>query len=921
MTSRHVNSITGRLSLRSPQRRSLEILDRVMEIAQPHKLKKAGSGDLKSAHDIIRSEFPTIEDFEHAFPSLCFALATGVGKTRLMGAFITYLHLEYGIRHFFVLAPNLTIYNKLVADFTPNTPKYVFQGIAEFAVKAPTLVTGENFEQKPQVLDLFERDDVVVNIFNISKFNEKAKGTDDEGKKTLKVRRLSEFLGQSYFDYLAGLDDLVLIMDEAHRYRADTSAKSIEELKPVLGLELTATPQMEAGAKSARFKNVIYDYPLAKAMQDGYVKEPAVATRANFSPTSMSKEALERLKLEDGVRVHESVKVDLEVYAQQNGARKVKPFMLVIAENTGHASELVRLIEDEKFFDGRYKGRVIQVHSGQRGAEKDENIERLLSVEKPDEPTEIVVHVNMLKEGWDVTNLYTIVPLRTADSRTLVEQSIGRGLRLPYGKRTGVAAVDRLTIVAHDRFQDIVDEAKKGGYTFSTVSIGTDVDEKPKQTVVVAPTFETALGITTPSAEAGPAPTAPGTGAKPAASTPVSEPKFTKPEEVAAAKATLEAIATVVRDPQLIPGPKALQSIEVQKKLVEAVKEKTVGGQLSLYPDLNKLTEDRLVWVVREATAVYVAHTIAIPRVIVLPKGIVRAGFRDFALDLSSFRLQPVSQEILVQHLNSDTRDVIGALSGGAAEERLEDYIVRGLIDFDDVSYDDQADLLYKLAGQVVAHLRSYLRDDEEVRNVLIFHARQIAGLVHTQMQPHAWEEASSYEAVVSQGFSEVRSQAFSAPAGEFVRQYDTPIENKVDIRKMLFGGFKKCLYPTQKFDSDTERRFTVVLEKDTAVIKWFKPGKGVFQIRYSADADYEPDFVVETETEKLLCEPKRADQILDPVVLAKARAASTWCKHATAHESANKGKPWRYLLIPHDAIADNMTIAGLAKNFTVASP
>jgi adenine-specific DNA-methyltransferase len=178
MTSRHVNSITGRLSLRSPQRRSLEILDRVMEIAQPHK-----GGDLKAALDIIRSEFPSVEDFEHAFPSLCFALATGVGKTRLMGAFITYLHLEYGIRHFFVLAPNLTIYNKLLADFTPNTPKYVFQGIAEFAVKAPTLVTGENFEQKPQVLDLFERDDVVVNIFNISKFNEKAKGTDERARR------------------------------------------------------------------------------------------------------------------------------------------------------------------------------------------------------------------------------------------------------------------------------------------------------------------------------------------------------------------------------------------------------------------------------------------------------------------------------------------------------------------------------------------------------------------------------------------------------------------------------------------------------------------------------------------------------------------------------------------------------------------
>lgn len=917
MTSRHVNSITGRLSLRSPQRRSLEILDRVMEIAQPHKLKKTGGGDLKSMLDIVRSEFPTVEDFEHAFPSLCFALATGVGKTRLMGAFIAYLHLEHGIRHFFVLAPNLTIYNKLVTDFTPNTPKYVFQGIAEFAVRAPTLVTGENFEQKPQVLDLFERDDVVINIFNISKFNEKTKSTDEEGKRTLKVRRLSEFLGQSYFDYLASLDDLVLIMDEAHRYRADTSAKSIEDLKPVLGLELTATPQIEAGGKSVRFKNVIFDYPLAKAMQDGYVKEPAVATRANFNPKSMSKEALELLKLEDAVRVHESVKVDLEVYAQQNGARKVKPFMLVIAENTDHASELVKLIEDESFFGGRYKGRVIQVHSGQKGAEKDENVEKLLSVERTDSETEIVVHVNMLKEGWDVTNLYTIVPLRTADSRTLVEQSIGRGLRLPYGKRTGVAAVDRLTIVAHDRFQEIVDEAKKGGYSFSTVNIGTDVDETPKQTVVVAPSFETALGIAPPTPEETAISGVPRPGMKPAASPPALAPKFTKPEEVAAAKATIEAIAKVVRDPRLAPSPKALQSDDVQKKLVEVVKDKLSGGQLTMYPDIGKLSDAQLVLVVREATAVYNALTIAIPRVIVLPKGVVRAGFRDFSLDLSSFRLQPVSQEILVRHLESGSEHVIGALTGGAAEQRLEDYVVRGLIDFDDVSYDEQADLLYKLAGEVVAHLRSYLKDDDEVRNVLIFHAKQIADLVHTQMQPHAWEEASSYEAVVSQGFSDVRAQAFAAPAGEGVRQYDVPIDNKIDIRKMLFGGFKKCLYPTQKFDSDTERRFAVVLEKDKSVIKWFKPGKGVFQIRYSNDADYEPDFVVETETEKLICEPKGADRMQDPVVLAKARAAATWCKHATEHEKANHGKAWRYLLIPHDAIADNMTLDGLAKQFT----
>jgi len=164
--NRHVNAITGRLSLRPPQRYSLEILDRITEIVPPRK-----AVDLTAALAAIRSEFPTVTDFEREFPSLCFALATGVGKTRLMGAFISYLHLAHGLNHFFVLAPNLTIYNKLITDFTPNTPKYVFKGIAEFAVEPPVIITGDNYESgvgvRRALLPGFERE-VHINIFNIS---------------------------------------------------------------------------------------------------------------------------------------------------------------------------------------------------------------------------------------------------------------------------------------------------------------------------------------------------------------------------------------------------------------------------------------------------------------------------------------------------------------------------------------------------------------------------------------------------------------------------------------------------------------------------------------------------------------------------------------------------------------------------------
>src|ERR1039457_57365 len=267
--------------------------------------------------------------------------------------------------------------------------------------------------------------------------------------------------------------------------------RAINELKPILGLELTATPQIEMGSKTADFKNVIYSYPLASALKDGFVKEPAVATRENFRAENYDEAGLETIKLQDGIRVHEHTKVQLDIYARETGRPLVKPFMLVVAKDTTHAEDLLKKIEDAGFFEGRYKGRVITVHSNQSGEEKDETVQQLLSVEDPANPTEIVIHVNMLKEGWDVTNLYTIVPLRAAHSKTLVEQSIGRGLRLPYGKRTGVADVDRLTIVAHDHFQDIVDEANRPDSVIRAgiqiLYVDRDIPSTPSQVVPLEP--------------------------------------------------------------------------------------------------------------------------------------------------------------------------------------------------------------------------------------------------------------------------------------------------------------------------------------------------------------------------------------------------------------------------------------------------
>ena len=378
MSARVQHHVAGRLSLRPPQAESLERLKQALDAA-PEMLSQVR--DVAAILSTLKAEFSALEDFEREFPSLCFALATGVGKTRLMGAFIAYLHLAHGINNFFVLAPNLTIYNKLITDFTRNTPKYVFRGIAEFAQQPPLIITGDNYDQTGVVVEETPTGfahDVRINIFNIAKITSEVRGGREP-----RIKRMKEVLGDSYFNHLANLPDLVLLMDESHRYRAQAGMRAINELQPLFGLEVTATPFVESSRGPVPFRNVVMDYPLARAMEDGFVKEPAVVTQRNFDAKAHTPEEIEKIKLEDGMRLHETTKVELLTYARENEVKPVKPFMLVIARDTTHAGQLLALLESEAFFDARYRSKVIQVDSSRSGSEEEEMISRLLARRAP----------------------------------------------------------------------------------------------------------------------------------------------------------------------------------------------------------------------------------------------------------------------------------------------------------------------------------------------------------------------------------------------------------------------------------------------------------------------------------------------------------------------------------------------------------
>lgn len=893
---RLIRQITARMSLRPPQARSLEILAEVLRTVDLPAADLVAV--LQTVQSLAKGDLRKVEDFERGFPSLCFALATGVGKTRLMGAFITWLYLarrsgsdQPFSKNFFVLAPNTTIYNKLLEDFKPGTPKYVFKGISEFAQNPPVLVTGENWDQGRGLRrhgELFDAD-VVINVFNVDKIN----------KEVGRIRGPHDLIGEEgYYNYLASLPDLVFLMDEAHRYRAKAGFKAIADLKPLLGLELTATPKT-VGAKSVDFQNVIYRYDLGDAMADSFVKEPAVATRKDFDPKSVNEAELERIKLEDGIHAHENVKLKLRDYAELTGRPLVHPFMLVVAQDTTHAETIRQTIEAQGFFGGRYQGRVIRVDSALRGEESDEATARLVALEQ-DGSTEIVIHVNKLKEGWDVTNLYTIVPLRASASDILTEQTLGRGLRLPYGERTGDEAVDMLTVIAHDRFDEIIQKAKEpGSIVLKSVEISSDGEVwRDGKIELSSPTIvEQIIGG------------ASGFGEQPQA-------VFQSEQAKTVAHVTYQVIRQMERE---LPNLDRLRAPEVQAKIAQRVEELTRPIQGTLEGIMEKPDVAKIVGAVATNIA---NHMIEIPEIVVLPTGDVTFSFADF--DLANFDTiapQPLSDEIMVQNLRTGARQTIARNMAVVREDRLEDYLVVHLLDYNQVDYDANSDLLYKLAGQIVAHLRSYLSSDEDIESVLLHQGKSLAQFIFRQLMAdgHYVETPTKYRARVSKGFQVLQSINFRVADAKSVRDFRAPVVPPSDTRRYVYGGFKRCLYEHQSFQSDEERRFAVLIDSDHEpdVLRWVKPSSKQFQIEYRRGERYEPDFVVETKSEKLIVEIKARRDLEDETVKAKAKAARTWVGHANDHARTYGGKPWRYVLIPHDAMLENVTLAGLAAKFS----
>ncbi len=867
--------ISGVMSLRTPQKDSLKILE---EIVNSVTLRKGMN--LKAALGAVHAMYPICSDFERDFMSLTFALATGVGKTRLMGAFIAYLYTQHNIKNFFVVAPNTTIYDKLKKDLSDtNSPKYVFKGLGCFSTP-PQIITDDDYREK--TISIFESD-VRIFVYNIDKFN----------KENANMKKVNELIGDSFYQYLSNLPDLVLIMDESHHYRADRGAQALNELNPLLGLELTATPLVNTGTKQVPFKNVVFEYPLSKAIADGYTRTPFAVTRSDIDFYNFGEQQLDKMMLLDGISCHESTKRKLEVYAANHGKRVVKPFMLVVCKDTDHASWVESFIKSDEFRGGAYRSKTITVHSKQKGSETEANTRLLLDVESSDNPIEVVIHVNMLKEGWDVNNLYTIVPLRTAASKILREQMVGRGLRLPYGERTGDRDVDAVMLTAHDKFNDILIEAQRGDSIFKAGNVIKAEEIVPENVASTQLAFEFESDKTLEQAYG---------------QTHIERSEVTD----TLIKTATELIQNEVQNHIQHSPEHTVTPVEVQK-IVETVKKKVEDDK-----DLGDVFKENemplaawLLYKTEETHRAAQAKYIPIPRIKVTDAGAEEYVFVDFDLDLSEFTHVPIKNELLIQNLEDmQDRQRIGGDAIDFEGFNPKKVILEQLRAKPEIDYEKCSALLFKLITQVCDHYESQHRTNG-MQNIVMMHKRDIGNKIYTQMMQHFYCENGflQEEVVGTRDYNLQQSYTYEEKTGLFS-------EYAAKIGSVLFTDIKKGVFSSAKFDSLPELLLARVMETDTDVQNWLRPAPREFNITYNRGRNYEPDFVVETEDVIYLVEVKGEDKLNDPDVIAKKNRGIQYCEVASRWGKANGYKEWRYLFIPAKQVMPNSSFMQLAKRF-----
>lgn len=447
--------------------------------------------------------------FDESWRRFVVKMATGSGKTKVMSLILTwcYFHKLYEpnselARNFLVIAPNIIVLDRIRTDFDglrifyhdPVLPDNGFEGQN----------WRDDFHLRLHIQDevrIIQRTGNIflTNIHRVYASKEVEPSIDDEntmdyflGKRpTGKTTDSGIDLG----DIVREIDELVVLNDEAHHIHDSKLAwfKSIEDIHHrllhkerflSLQVDVSATPKHNNGAI---FVQTVSDYPLVEAITQNVTKHPVLPDAPSRAKLEERQSSIFTERYGDYIQL--GVEEWRKVYAEHKKLNK-KAILFIMTDDTKNCDEVAEFLENTY---PEFKNAVLTIHTKSNGEISEasnnkakEELEKLRKqsnqIDSWESPFKAIVSVLMLKEGWDVKNVTTIVGLRaySAKSNILPEQTLGRGLRRMY---PGEDVVEYVSVVGTDAFMEFVEQIQNEGVELERKAMGEGT--KPNAPLVV----------------------------------------------------------------------------------------------------------------------------------------------------------------------------------------------------------------------------------------------------------------------------------------------------------------------------------------------------------------------------------------------------------------------------------------------------
>ena len=481
-----------------------------------------------------------------------------------------------------------------------------------------------------------------------------------------------------------------------------------------------------------------------------------------------------------------------------------------------------------------------------------------------------------------MNNLFTIIPLNAAKSDILAMQTIGRGLRLPFGEQTGNEDLDTLDIVAHDHYRELVDEIRS-----SDIFRYRDLDKtgvEDSESVDVSSTFEDGQLSFIDEAITS-------TGLK-------SFDQMRNPQtQLEIYEAYVKNFMASQKKNRKSDNPNQLSLFDIAPEVMQTGEtpgpQSTGTDTVSTTPDTQSgkrpMTQEEFAKTVTE----YSAKAISVPKILMQTTSEVKFNHFEVKRTIQDFEIATAK----IERFDAINQHLLTVVDAQALEvEDARNTLACMLLDsISELSYDD-ADFIIDVVEQYLSQIPG---DEEEKKKIVRRYAGLIVNDIKKQIYTHMDRKTQDIH-IVQKDLIVFRKFVKNVKKNGQVR-YDKPFTDRSNIKKYLFTGYKKSYYPANAFDGDTERQFSVILEEDPDVIRWIKPPLNQLGLFWKAGQQYNPDFLVETTTGKYMVEVKALNEVNNEEVVSKACEGIRWCTFASTADPDHK--TWEYRLISDDNI------------------